>query len=81
MLTNKITNIESASLGTTILGSTRSIEEELHEQQLLNAAENWLNSKGVATRTCPCGSEQYLRHSYDILVDFGRYLEEPANVK
>ena len=75
MLTNTIIE-QTPSLSTTILGSTRSFEEELREQELLSLAERWLNQKGIATRTFPCESEQYIRHSYDILVDLGEYLDK-----
>ena len=76
MLTNTIINQNEPSLSTTVLGSTRTVEEEYREQELLNIAETWLNRRGIATRTLPCGDDQYFRHSYDILVDLGKYLEE-----
>ena len=77
MLTNKITETESW-LKETELKSTRTIEHEYREQELIAIAERWLNYKGIETRD---PYEHNLKQSWKILLDFGKYLEELHNVE
>ena len=45
LVSNKIMN-DTIKLDTSLV-STKTIEDEYKEQQLINLAENWLNSRGV----------------------------------
>lgn len=76
MSSNKIQN-DTIKLDSALV-STKTIEDEYKEQELIHRAENWLNSKGVETRDNTY--EHNLLQSWKILLDFGKYLEEHTNV-
>lgn len=75
-VSNQIMN-DTIKLDTTLV-STKTIEDEYKEQELIHRAENWLNNRGIETR----GTEEcLLKQSWKILLDFGKYLEEHTDVK
>lgn len=75
LVSNEIMN-DTIKLNTSLV-STKTIEDEYKEQQLISLAENWLNSRSIETR----GTEEHLlKQSWKILLDFGKYLEEHSNV-
>ena len=74
-VSNKIMN-DTIKLDTSLV-STKTIEDEYKEQQLIYLAENWMNSRGIETRDT---QECLLKQSWKILLDFGKYLEEHTNV-
>ena len=71
LVANKIMN-DTIKLDTSLV-STKTIEDEYKEKELIYRAENWLNSKGVETRDNTY--EHNLLQSWKILLEFGKYLE------
>ena len=77
IVANEVNKDESFN-SLTELKSTRTVEDEYKEAELIAIAERWLNFKGIETRDI---YEHNLKQSWKILLDFGKYLEELHNVE
>lgn len=62
-----------SSLFDNSLTYSKTYEEEFEEQRIVSLAENYLESLGIKVRTDMYG---YYRHTYDILLDLGKYLSK-----
>ncbi len=52
---------------------SKTFEEEMEEQRKASIAEGYLEGLGIKVRTDMYG---YYRHTYDILLDLGKYLSK-----
>ena len=77
IVANEVNKDESFN-SLTELKSTRTVEEEYREAELIAIAERWLNFKCIETRDI---YEHNLKQRWKILLDFGKYLEELHNVE
>lgn len=68
---NTINN--TSSLLDCSLRYSKTPEEEFEEQRKVSLAENYLESLGIKVKTDMYG---YYRHTYDILLDLGKYLSK-----
>lgn len=67
---------ESITLATSLTYS-KTPEEEYEEQRNVALAESYLESFGIKVKTDNYG---YYRHTYDILLDLGKYLSKNNNL-
>ena len=64
---------DTGSLLDNSLTYSKTPEEEFKEQRMVSFAENYVESLGIKVRTDMYG---YYRHTYDILLDLGKYLSK-----
>lgn len=69
----KTKTINDTSLLDCSLTYSKTPEEEFEEQRRVSIAENYLESLGIKVKTDMYG---YYRHTYDILLDLGKYLSK-----
>lgn len=74
MTPDEITKVENIpSLTATSLSYNKTFEEEMEEKRKVSIAECYLESLGVKVKT---DMYDYYRHTYDILLDLGEYLDK-----
>lgn len=73
MLIKSNTINNTSSLSDCSLTYSKTPEEEFEEQRIASLAENYLENLGIKVRTDMYG---YYRHTYDILLDLGKYLSK-----